>query len=78
MKARIIILIMLSFVFNSLIAQKRFSSPVFQQVDSLKEVPFGAAKNIKGVDEVLLMDIFQPSNDRSEERALPIYCTKTL
>ena len=73
MRARILFSFVSFFIIFGAVAQKRFSVPVFEKVDSVKDVPYGMAKNIKGVEETLLMDIFQPANDTAKKRPLLLF-----
>jgi lysophospholipase L1-like esterase len=56
------------------IAQKRFKDEVFQQIDSLKDISYGKAINIKGENEILLLDVFMPPKiDTIKHRPLVIF-----
>ena len=63
----------IAFLLLNTIAQKRYASSLFQQIDSVKDVPYGSAKNIKGTEEVLLLDVFQPAGDTLRKRPLLIF-----
>lgn len=55
-------------------AQKRFKSEVFTDIDSISDVQYGQAVNIKGENENLLLDIFTPSKkDTMKYRPLVIF-----
>ncbi len=73
MRARILFSFISFFTIFGVVAQKRFSAPVFEKVDSLRDIPYGMARNIKGVEEKLLMDIFQPANDTAKKRPLLLF-----
>lgn len=73
MKTHLIFSILLMFLLSSLVAQKRFINPNFQKIDSIKGVPYGAAKNMKGENEKLLLDIFQPVGDTIKKRPLLLF-----
>ena len=62
------------FIGSGLHAQKRFKSEVFSEIDSTKNIVYGQAKNLKGVDEKLLLDIFSPDRkDTVTNRPLVIF-----
>lgn len=46
-------------VFTALPAQKRFRDPITSGVDSTLAIPYGAAVNIKGNSETLLLNVYQ-------------------
>ena len=54
-------------------AQKRFQSVVFDSIDSTTNIQYGQAVNLKGKDERLLLDVFQPKGDTSKRRPLVIF-----
>ena len=57
-----------------LIAQKRYQSNQFTTIDSLIDIPYGAAINLKGEREQLLLNIFSPpSMDTFKQRPLVIF-----
>ena len=64
------------FLFVSLhtVAQKRFKSEVFSVIDSVSNIKYGQAVNIKGDKEELLLDIFTPpKSDTLQYRPLIIF-----
>jgi lysophospholipase L1-like esterase/dienelactone hydrolase len=64
------------FLFVSLntVAQKRFKSEVFSVIDSVSNIKYGQAVNIKGEKEELLLDVFTPpKNDTLKYRPLVIF-----
>ena len=40
-------------------AQKRYRDDIYEQVDSLKNIQYGSAINIKNVNEQLYLDVFK-------------------
>jgi lysophospholipase L1-like esterase/predicted esterase len=56
------------------IAQKRFQTEIFDKIDSISNVQYGQAINIKGEDEKLLLDVFMPpKEDTFKKRPLLIF-----
>ena len=51
----------------------RFKNEVFQNVDSITNVIYGNAVNVKGEKQDLLLDIFSPKNDSLKYRPLLIF-----
>lgn len=49
------------FVINVLVAQQRFKSAIFSNIDSVTNIQYGKALNIKGADENLLLDLYMPN-----------------
>ena len=73
-KRTTILLLLMILSFNFLYAKKRFESAIFSNVDSLVNIPYGHAVNIKGQDEELLLDIIMPpKEDKMKKRPLLIY-----
>ena len=62
-KRTTILLLLMMLSFNFLYAKKRFESAIFSNVDSLVNIPYGHAVNIKGQDEELLLDIIMPPKE---------------
>ncbi len=59
---------------QTLAAQVRYLSPVFAGVDSVMNVPYGKAVNIKGQEENLFLDVFTPLlGDTARHRPLLIF-----
>ena len=55
-------------------AQKRYRDDIYEQVDSLKNIQYGSAINIKNVNEQLFLDIFKPPlEDTNTKRPLLIF-----
>lgn len=55
-------------------AQKRFQSEIFTEIDSIKNIQYGEATNIKGEREKLLLDIISPTKaDTLAKRPLLIF-----
>ncbi len=62
------------FASNNLFAQQRFQSDVFNTIDSITNIQFGEATNIKNKEEKLLLDIVMPpSADTMKRRPLVIF-----
>ena len=61
------------FVSQSTIAQKRFKQPVFNTIDSIGEIQYGEAINLKGENEKLLLTFFQPAGDTMKRRPIVIF-----
>lgn len=58
----------------SVFAQKRFQSEIFTTTDSLTNIQYGQAVNLKGKDEKLLLDIIMPpKTDSLKYRPLLIF-----
>jgi len=65
---------LLFFITTQLEAQKRYKSELFQQIDSVKNIEYGAAINLKGNNEKLLLDVFlPPKEDTLKLRPLIIF-----
>lgn len=55
-------------------AQKRFKTEIFSEVDSISNIQYGQAINIKGENEKLLLDVFTPPKpDTLKYRPLVIF-----
>jgi len=55
-------------------AQKRFQSEIFTTIDSVTNIPYGQAVNLKGVEEKLFLDIIlPPKTDTLKYRPLLIF-----
>lgn len=55
-------------------AQKRFQSEIFTTIDSISNVQYGMAVNLKGGNEKLLLDVFTPpTSDSVTQRPLIIF-----
>jgi hypothetical protein len=69
------LIITLGFLSYLSIAQKsqRFKNEVFSAIDSLKNIPYGEAKNINGDSEKLLLDIYSPASDTLKKRPLIVF-----
>lgn len=52
---------------------QRFKTPLFSELDSITNVQYATAINIKNKDESLLLDIFSPHNDSLSKRPLVIF-----
>lgn len=53
--------------------QQRFKNEVFTAIDSLKNIQYGEAVNIKGESEKLLLDIYAPTADTLKKRPLIVF-----
>ncbi len=73
MKKGIALLLMLTCWYSKSFAQKRFKQEVFSQIDSVKNIQYGQAVNLKGQKEDLLLDIISPQNDTMKKRPLLIF-----
>ena len=51
----------------------RFKNEVFQNIDSVTNIVYGNAVNVKGENEELKLDIFSPHNDSVKYRPLLIF-----
>lgn len=53
-------------------AQKsqRYQHETFSQIDSVINVPYGEAQNVKGENEKLLLDVYSPHGDTLRRRPL--------
>ena len=67
MMIRIITIFLLSICFyvNQVAAQKRFKDEVFSSIDSVNNIQYGEATNIKGNKEKLLLDVITPPKEDS-------------
>lgn len=54
-------------------AQTAFTSAILRNVDSLKNIQYGEAKNIEGKYEKLFLDIYSPNNDTLKKRPLIVF-----
>ena len=54
-------------------SKKRFKEVVFENIDSILNIQYGEAVNIKGKNEKLLLDVFAPANDSMKKRPLMIF-----
>jgi acetyl esterase/lipase len=70
-----ILSLLLLFVCNWAIAQNlpRFKFPVYTAIDSLKNIQYGEAINLKGEAEKLFLDIYAPSADTMKKRPLVVF-----
>jgi lysophospholipase L1-like esterase len=71
---KIFIFILFFGVSSSTFAQKRYKSEIFTSTDSLINIQYGQAVNLKGIDEKLLLDIITPpKSDTLKLRPLLIF-----
>jgi len=71
---KIITLFIFSFYVNYVTAQKRYKDEVFSTIDSLINIQYGEAINIKGENEKLLLDVIYPNKaDTLKHRPLLIF-----
>jgi lysophospholipase L1-like esterase/dienelactone hydrolase len=70
-----ILLFLLFIIINwsSSFAQKRYKENVFLELDSVNDIKYGAAINIKGEIEDLLLDMVSPKSDTLKKRPLLIF-----
>lgn len=62
------------FVSISSFAQKRYQSEIFTTIDSIRNIQYGQAVNLKGNEEKLLLDIIMPpKTDSIKKRPLLIF-----
>lgn len=54
-------------------AQKRFKQPVFSGIDSISDIQYGEAVNLKGENEKLLLTFFQPAGDTMKRRPIVVF-----
>ncbi|MEI6265535.1 MAG: carboxylesterase family protein [Sphingobacteriia bacterium] len=73
MKKGIAVLLMITCWYSKSFAQKRFKQEIFSQIDSVKNIQYGQAINLKGQKEDLLLDIISPQNDTMKKRPLLIF-----
>lgn len=73
MKKIITVLLILICWNSKSFAQKRFKQEVFSQIDSIKNIQYGQAINLKGQKEDLLLDIISPQSDSMKKRPLLIF-----
>lgn len=64
-KRSTLLLIMSLFCLNLLWAQKRYQSEIFSTTDSMTDIQYGEAVNLKGKNEALLLDIISPPKEDS-------------
>ncbi len=73
-KKYFLLLICPIFFVTSLLAQKRYKDEIFTSIDSVNNIQYGEAKNIKGENEKLLLDVFMPPKiDSNQKRPLLIF-----
>ncbi|MEY4638560.1 MAG: hypothetical protein RLZZ446_1079 [Bacteroidota bacterium] len=73
MKQYSLLSICLFFLFFQSVGQRRFKETFFEKVDSVKDIPYGVATNIKGQSQELLLDIFMPQGDTLNKRPLLLF-----
>jgi len=70
----LVVLFILLIISNNVEAQKRYKQDIFSSIDSITNIKYGEAMNIKGQNETLLLDIFTPpSSDTVTKRPLVIF-----
>ena len=57
MKQKWTVLLVLLLAAGSLNAQKRFKDEVFPAIDSVTDIQYGEAENVKGKQEKLMLDV---------------------
>lgn len=58
---------------QSVQAQKRFKQPVFSAIDSIADIQFGQAMNLKGENEKLFLNMYMPQADTMKHRPVLIF-----
>jgi acetyl esterase/lipase len=71
MKTIIPIIIGLFFVIT--VAAQRYLNPVFSNSAAIPNIIYGQALNVKGINQNLLLDLYQPAGDTFSKRPLLIY-----
>jgi len=66
-------LFFISFSFSFAQSVHRFKENIFTDIDSVRNINYGSAINIKNKEEILLADIFTPHNDTSAARPLILF-----
>jgi acetyl esterase/lipase len=51
----------------------RYRDEIFPSVDVTNDIRYSEARNVRGESEVLRLDIYQPSGDKAESRALIVW-----
>ena len=70
----LVILILICFFFNGYSQTRvRFLDMMYNTFDTIKNIQYGHAVNIKGIDETLLLDFYQPHHDQMKKRPLVIF-----
>ena len=70
----IVFALLTAFLVTATAQNTRFQSEIYTTIDSIGDVPYGEAVNIKGKNEVLKLDIFSPpSTDTMKQRPLMIF-----
>ena len=62
--------------FNGVISSQntgRYSTLIFDKFDTISNIQYGSAINIKGVEEKLFLDVYSPSNDVIKKRPLVVF-----
>ena len=73
-KLRLISFVAFCLISTTAFSQKRFKNEVFNNIDSVLNVQYGSAVNIKGEDESLILDVFMPpKEDTLKKRPLLIF-----
>jgi lysophospholipase L1-like esterase len=71
---RYVLIILLCFSANTSRSQKRFQSEIFTTVDSVVDIQYGQAVNLKGQEEKLILDIITPPKaDTMKHRPLLLF-----
>lgn len=55
------------------LGQNRYKNEVFTSIDTLMNVPYGVAKNIKGEEQILTLDVYTPKQDTLKKRPLVVF-----
>lgn len=74
LKCRIFLLTSFCLITSGVFSQKRFKNEIFTTIDSISNIEYGKAINIKGENETLLLDVFSPPKaDTMKKRPLLIF-----
>lgn len=67
-----VIVFLLFIVASNLNAQDRYRSEIFTSIDSVTNIEYGKAENIKGLKEKLLLDIYMPNIQLDSTKKRPV------
>lgn len=68
-----ILTLFLAFIVFPFWGQIRYKNEVFTSIDTLLNIPYGMAKNIKGEDQILTLDVYTPKQDTLKKRPLVVF-----
>jgi acetyl esterase/lipase len=69
----LIYVIIVGFFLQSAAFSQRYLEPVFGKVNKTSDIKYGSAINQKGVEQDLMLDIYQPEGDTIKSRPLVIF-----